>query len=256
MKNARGFTLVELLVAITVLAIVAVMGWRGLDGIVRSREQLTQNMEQTRGIQLTFAQLQSDLEQIADKPLLRERQNLLADNSRLVFVRTVLSENAASQLQVVSYTIRDGVLSRSESQPTRDLVQLDALWQAAIAQSGAQATAGLQAGVGAMEVRVWEGGGWKMAQNSSTSFSSAAPGGAGAPCVETEPGSCQGQGGGAAGGGASGGSSSGTGGPVGGPSGGGPIMRQGAEGPAGLEITLQIQGQPAPLTKVFLLGAV
>lgn len=68
MKNARGFTLIELLVAITVLAIVAVLGWRGLDGIVRSREQLTQNMEQTRGTQLTFAQMQSDLEQIADKP--------------------------------------------------------------------------------------------------------------------------------------------------------------------------------------------
>ncbi|WP_426162440.1 PulJ/GspJ family protein [Pseudoduganella sp. R-31] len=127
MKNTCGFTLVELLVAITVLAIVAVMGWRGLDGIVRSREQLTQNMEQTRGIQLTFAQLQSDLEQIADKPLLREHQNILADNSRLVFIRTVLSENAASQLQLVSYIIRDGVLSRSESAVTRELVQLDAL---------------------------------------------------------------------------------------------------------------------------------
>ncbi|WP_426318508.1 PulJ/GspJ family protein [Pseudoduganella sp. R-43] len=126
MKNTCGFTLVEL-VAITVLAIVAVMGWRGLDGIVRSREQLTQNMEQTRGIQLTFAQLQSDLEQIADKPLLREHQNILADNSRLVFIRTVLSENAASQLQLVSYIIRDDVLSRSESAVTRDLVQLDAL---------------------------------------------------------------------------------------------------------------------------------
>ncbi|HEY0587408.1 MAG TPA: prepilin-type N-terminal cleavage/methylation domain-containing protein, partial [Pseudoduganella sp.] len=83
MKNARGFTLIELLVAITVLAIVAVLGWRGLDGIVRSREQLTLNMEQTRGTQLTFAQMQSDLEQIADKPLLRERQNMLAENNRL-----------------------------------------------------------------------------------------------------------------------------------------------------------------------------
>jgi general secretion pathway protein J len=33
----RGFTLIELLVAITILAIVAVLGWRGLDGIVRAR---------------------------------------------------------------------------------------------------------------------------------------------------------------------------------------------------------------------------
>jgi general secretion pathway protein J len=218
MKSARGFTLVELLVAITVLAIVAVMGWRGLDGIVRSREQLTQNMEQTRGIQLTFAQMQSDLEQIADKPLLRERQNIQADSSRLVFVRTVQSENAPSQLQVISYTVRDGVLSRSESQVTRDLVQLDALWQAALGQSGAQATVGLQAGVNGMEVRVWEAGGWKQPQNVATSSTNPPP-------LGDETGTPK------------------------------PPVPQ-AEGVTGLEISLQIQGQPAPLTKVFLLGAV
>ena len=159
MKNARGFTLIELLVAITVLAIVAVLGWRGLDGIVRSREQLTQNMEQTRGTQLSFAQMQSDLEQIADKPLLRERQNLLAESNRLVFVRTVMVENAASQLQVVSYTIREGLLSRTESRGARDLIELDALWKAALEQSGPQSPVGLQSGVASMEFRVWEGGG-------------------------------------------------------------------------------------------------
>ena len=54
----RGFTLVELLVAISILAIVAVLGWRGLDGIVRARTTLTQQMETTRGMQLAFAQMQ------------------------------------------------------------------------------------------------------------------------------------------------------------------------------------------------------
>lgn len=214
MKNARGFTLVELLVAITVLAIVAVMGWRGLDGIVRSREQLTQNMEQTRGIQLTFAQLQSDLEQIADKQLLRQRQNLLADNNRLVFVRTVLTENAPSQLQVVSYQILDGVLSRRESAQTRDLVQLDALWQAATGDQRAGVNVALQGGVAGMQVRVWEAGGWKVPSNAQA-----------APPPEEPPKR---------------------------------VVEQvpQAEGPTGLEMTLQIKDQPAPLTKVFLLGAV
>lgn len=219
MKRAHGFTLVELLVAITVLAIVAMMGWRGLDGIVRSREQLTRNMEQTRGIQLTFAQLQSDLEQIADRNLLRQRQNLLADSGRLVFIRTVLAENAPSQLQVVSYQILDGVLQRRESAATRDLLQLDALWQAALGDARAGVNVALQGGVAGMDVRLWEGGSWKLAQNSSTAVSAPQPpreGDDGKPPPPPSP----------------------------------------TEGPTGLEMSLLIQGQPAPLIKVFLLGAV
>ncbi|WP_431475711.1 PulJ/GspJ family protein [Massilia eburnea] len=222
MKNARGFTLIELLVAITVLAIVAVLGWRGLDGIVRSREQLTQNMEQTRGTQLTFAQMQSDLEQIADKQLLRERQNMLAESNRLVFVRTVMVENAASQLQVVSYTIRDGLLSRTESRGARDLLQLDALWKAALEQANTQAMVGLQAGVANMEFRVWEGGGWRQPNNAASTPSEPT-------CVDPDPNKCKDAKAAAA---------------------------NKAEGPTGLEISLQIQGQPAPLVKVFLLGSV
>jgi general secretion pathway protein J len=62
MRRARGFTLIELLVAISILAIVAVLGWRGLDGIVRARIALTEQMEVTRGMQLAFAQMQSDCE--------------------------------------------------------------------------------------------------------------------------------------------------------------------------------------------------
>ncbi|MFL6716736.1 MAG: type II secretion system protein J, partial [Burkholderiaceae bacterium] len=47
-RSQRGLTLIELLIAITVLAVVAVLGWRGLDSIVRSRIALTAEMERTR----------------------------------------------------------------------------------------------------------------------------------------------------------------------------------------------------------------
>lgn len=174
LAHKRGFTLVELLVAITVLAIVAVLGWRGLDGIVRSRVQLTNEMEQTRGMQLAFAQLQSDLEQLAGTPLLHNRQNLVADASRLIFVRTVYPENAASQLQVVTYRIRDGVLSRRESPGTRDLVQLDGLWQAATGDSDPVAGVPMQANIERMGVRLWQGGTWQ-APNAAGGASPANP---------------------------------------------------------------------------------
>lgn len=160
-RRARGFTLIELLVAVAVLAIVAVLGWRGLDGIVRSRQALTEQMEQTRGIQLALAQLQSDMEHRALRKQLRSRENLAADNDRMIFVRTVLAESEPSRLQVVTYRIRDGVLTRRESRAVRDLLQLDALWAAAISDSDATPGVVLQSGVESMAVRGWRDGGWQ-----------------------------------------------------------------------------------------------
>ena len=36
--RVRGFTLVEVLIAMSIMAIVAVMSWQGVDGIVRARD--------------------------------------------------------------------------------------------------------------------------------------------------------------------------------------------------------------------------
>src|SRR3954468_24759438 len=95
-RGRRGFTLIELLVAIRILAIVAVLGWRGLDGIIRARVALTSQMEGTRGMQLAFAQMQSDAEHIADATLLQQRPFLLADADRMTMVRTAWRENEAA----------------------------------------------------------------------------------------------------------------------------------------------------------------
>lgn len=161
MRRSRGFTLIELLVAIAVLAIVAVMGWRGLDSILRSRATLTEQMEHTRGIQLAFAQLQNDLEQLAEEPVIGTRPNLVADNLRLIFVRTHAPDHGATQLVVVSYRLRNGVLTRRESAATRDLVQLDALWQVATSDADPIPGVALQAGVQTMAVRLWENDAWQ-----------------------------------------------------------------------------------------------
>ena len=177
----RGFTLIELLVAISILAIVAVLGWRGLDGIIRSRNTLTATMDQTRGLQLAYAQMQSDCENLAATTLLHQRANLQAENDRITLVRMVLAENQPTRLQVVSYRVRDGVLTRRESVATRDLAQLDALWQAALGDTDTATTVALQSGVQSMAVRFWvpgntnpvtnqqtSGGGWNPAAGTST----------------------------------------------------------------------------------------
>ncbi len=160
-RRARGFTLIELLVAIGILALVAVMGWRGLDSIVRARISLTSQIDATRGMQLTFAQLQSDVEHITNPNLLDRRPNLQAETNSLTLVRNTYREDTPAQLQVVSYRLLDGVLMRRESAGTRDLKQLDMLWTAAVSNADTTPAVALQSGVTGMLVQTWENNGWR-----------------------------------------------------------------------------------------------
>lgn len=162
--DAAGFTLIELLVAISILAIIAVLGWRGLDSIVRTRIALTTELENTRGMQLTFAQLQSDCENRANLeafsgPVVR----LAADLGRLTLIRTVLTENQPSRMQVVAYRIKDGVLTRRESKATRDFSMLDVMWRATLDDTDGATTVQLLSGVDNMVMRLWNGhaGPWR-----------------------------------------------------------------------------------------------
>jgi general secretion pathway protein J len=161
-SRAGGFTLVELLVAISILAIVAVLGWRGLDGIVRARVALTQQMETTRGMQLAFAQMQSDCEHIVQRDVVDQRPYLLIGADSLTLVREVFTENQPSRLQVVAYRIVNGTLMRRESQPVRDLVQLDALWQAVTSNADTNPSVALQTGVTGMQVATWINNSWRQ----------------------------------------------------------------------------------------------
>ena len=161
MKPARGFTLVELLVAIGILAMVAVLGWRGLDGIVRARVALTDQMEMTRGMQLAFAQMQSDCEHTVDATMLGRRPFLLHADNRLTMIRTVFNENEPARLQVIAYRLVNGQLQRRESKTTRDLVELDALWQASVSDTDPTPPVTLQGGVESMGVLVWQNNAWQ-----------------------------------------------------------------------------------------------
>ena len=158
-SRQRGLTLVELLVAITILAFIAVLGWRGLDSIVRTRVTLTSNLEQTRGMQLTFAQLQSDCAHLAEAAMFPNRIPVLIEKNRLKLVRTVFTDNLPARLQVVTYQVRDGVLTRRESDESRDLNELDNLWTGITSSSSTDVR--LLENVASIDMRLWIKDGWR-----------------------------------------------------------------------------------------------
>jgi general secretion pathway protein J len=183
MTKSRGFTLVELLVAISILAMVAVLGWRGLDGIVRARANLTDQMEVTRGMQLAFAQMQSDSEHLAASTLVGSRPTLIAEPGRLTLVRTVFLENTSSRVQVIAYRLVDGTLMRRESIATRDLTQLDMLWKAATTDADTTPPVALQGNIAAMQMLVWQNGAWQQTVTTPSAGATAAAAVTGATLV-------------------------------------------------------------------------
>jgi general secretion pathway protein J len=68
LQGVYGFTLIELLVAIGVLALMAVMTWRGLDGISRAQGQLQQRSDEVQTLQATLGQWTADLDALAEQP--------------------------------------------------------------------------------------------------------------------------------------------------------------------------------------------
>ena len=154
-----GFTLVELLVAITVLAAVAVMGWRGLDVLIRARDSLTGQLEDARRIQITFAQLEADCTNIINPAILPGRAPIVITADSLVLVRSVRNEGEPSKLKIVAYHLIRGTLARRESVATRDLDVLDAAWTAASSRNAYPDDITLQLDVARMGIRTWQGAG-------------------------------------------------------------------------------------------------
>lgn len=67
-RAARGFTLIEVLVAISVMALMSLMAWRGLDGMLRTQSGLQIRADEIRTLQAGLAQWQTDLDQLAELP--------------------------------------------------------------------------------------------------------------------------------------------------------------------------------------------
>ncbi|MGV3725118.1 prepilin-type N-terminal cleavage/methylation domain-containing protein [Hydrogenophaga sp.] len=66
MKRSRGFTLVELLVAIVVMSMLALLSWRSLDGMTRTQNITQQRADDLLRMQAAMGQWTADLDALID----------------------------------------------------------------------------------------------------------------------------------------------------------------------------------------------
>jgi len=60
LRSQRGFTLLELIVAAGIMALIAVFSWRGLDTLIREREAIAASQAAIDAYQRSFARLERD----------------------------------------------------------------------------------------------------------------------------------------------------------------------------------------------------
>ena len=157
--RARGFTLVEVLVALAVMALMAALAWRGLEGVLASRDAGRDSVERTTRLATVVAQWETDLQRLqADAGV----PALAFDGRTLRLVRR--SDDA---LQIVAWTLEGTQWLRWATPPTTQLGTLQQAWlQSQQLQPQAAAALRLLDDVEGWQLYFYRGNAWSNAQSS------------------------------------------------------------------------------------------
>ena len=127
-RSSLGFTLVEMLVAIALMALMGVMAWRGLSSIQGAQIRLAQHADDTLALQAGLGQWAADLDAFA----LQANTPSLAWDGRVLRVLRRDSASPGDGLRVVGWSQRqvDGIAYwlRWQSPSLRTRAELDAAW--------------------------------------------------------------------------------------------------------------------------------
>lgn len=117
----RGFTLIEVLVALLILSVLAATASKGIDAISTARQVADGSLKQTLRVQSVMTQLDADLSQVIDTQIVMGMQ---FDGANLRLTR-----RTSAGVQVVVWTVRERRLLRWASPETSRVGDLQTYWR-------------------------------------------------------------------------------------------------------------------------------
>lgn len=119
MKHARGFTLFEILIAVSIFAVIGTIAMTSLIQVGRSGERVSYKQKQLADIQFALGYLGRDLAQMVNRKVRDqygdERPQLEVAENHIIFTRdgwSNLLQQKRSSLQRVEYRLQDEALQR------------------------------------------------------------------------------------------------------------------------------------------------
>ena len=178
-RRSAGFTLVEVLVALLLMAILSGMAWQGLDGVLRARQSSLQSVESTTRLATVLTQWEQDLQAVQDSGVVPP---LSFDGQTLRLTRRV-----EGGLALVAWSVRGGQWQRWASAAMQRSTALQQTWMASQQLQGHE-PGHLQLADEASEwqLHFYRGNGWSNAQSSGDLKTDAAGGGGTPPVVREE----------------------------------------------------------------------
>jgi general secretion pathway protein J len=156
--RSRGFTLVEVLVALLIMAVLATLAWQGLDGILRGRDGSRDAIDRTVRLATVLTQWEQDLQSIYDTaqvpPLSFDGQTLR------------LTRRTDAGVVLVAWAVRANLWQRWASPPLLRGAELQDQWLRSQQLQGTEPEQ-LTLAEGASQWQVYynRGGQWSNAQS-------------------------------------------------------------------------------------------
>ena len=129
MRPQRGFTLIELMIAMALMALITAISWRGMDGLMRVRETAQTQVNRISILQTALAQWRVDLDAV--QPVKEIHATGLDWNGQVLRIMRAAPPDEQGRtpgMLVAAWTLRAGQWLRWQSPVLRSRDELSRAW--------------------------------------------------------------------------------------------------------------------------------